>query len=217
MKTAIKSSGMQSDAAAVFAVALSLWEACQKEATGNPKLNFSETYSGMDQFMRELMRVANQFEAWACQYIDFAQSDQPWPYLLQDHFGEACLQVVSPDNLAAFDADACLCVAILLRLPVKPDKGLPVPVNLKETNPLYAKGSSFREFRIQSVRDGIDDHCVPYTHADDPFDGSFSAPYFGLYGVDAKGHLEHIADRPTCAKTLGLAQNLVPGIYFEHV
>jgi hypothetical protein len=205
----------QPDPAAVFAAALSLWAVCQKQARHDSTLNFSEHYRGMDEFMRVVMRVANQFERWSCRNLNFAELDQPWPYLLQDHFGEDCLEVVPADNLVPFDDDACLCVAIKLRLPVRLDKGLPVPVDVRAANPWHVSGSGFREYRIQTVRDGVDEHCVPYTCADDPFDGSYGDPYFGLYGVNKSGLLEHIADRPTYAKVLSLAQKLVPGLKFR--
>ncbi len=70
MTTETASATVHPDPAAVFASALSLWHACQKRAS-EEKLNLSECYNGMDQFMRELMRVANQIESWACSHIEF--------------------------------------------------------------------------------------------------------------------------------------------------
>ena len=104
--------GEQPDPAAIFAIAQSLWEACQTQAARDPIINLSEAYHGMDQFMRELMRVASLFESWACQHIDFPELDEPWPYLLQDRFGEACLQIKTVAELAAFAEPDCLRAAL---------------------------------------------------------------------------------------------------------
>ena len=70
------------DTAAVFAAAHSLWEAIQKRARAAPEINLSDCYSGMDQLMREVMRIANQFEEWACQHVEFNELTDVWPYLL---------------------------------------------------------------------------------------------------------------------------------------
>lgn len=65
------------------------------------------------------------------------------------------------------------------------------------------------------MRDALDDEITePFTLDDEPFDENFGAPYFGLYGVDAGGVLEHIADRRTYAESVSLAQKLAPGIVF---
>jgi len=95
MKNKIESTTILPDPAAVFASALSLWQVCQKHAVGDTKLNLSECYNGMDQYMREVMRVASQFETWACLHIDFDELNDMWPYLLEDRFGENCLAVLS--------------------------------------------------------------------------------------------------------------------------
>jgi hypothetical protein len=206
----------QSDSAAIFAIAMSLWEACHKSAKANSQLNLSEAYNGLDQFMREIMQVASEFESWACHHIEFAELDEPWPYLLQDHFGETCLQVLLPDKLAVFDASDCLRVALLLGLSVKLDSNLPVPVDVIATNPFYSTGSGFRKFRIQTVRNSVEDNdCVVYSAGDDPFDSNFGPPYFGLYGVGEDGLSEHIADRTSYSEAVRLAQKLAPGVNFS--
>ena len=105
------------DSAAVFACALSLWRASQAWAVQR-KLSLSECYKGMDQFMREVMHIANQFEAWACLHINFNELEDVWPYLLEDKFGEACLVELVPNTLAQFDDTVCLRLALRLRLPV---------------------------------------------------------------------------------------------------
>jgi len=65
------------------------------------------------------------------------------------------------------------------------------------------------------VRNSIEDgDATPYTLDDEPFDGDFGSPYFGLYGVDGDGRLEHIADRGTYSEALRLAQKIAPGVTF---
>src|SRR5262245_39766903 len=79
------------DPAAVFGAAMSLWEACEASARNDSKLNLSESYHGMDELMRQVMRVATLFESWCCEHLDFDQFSDVWPYFLEDKFGEACL------------------------------------------------------------------------------------------------------------------------------
>ncbi len=172
----------QSDPAAVFACALSLREACLKSAEADPQLNLSDCYNGMDEFMREMMRVGNLFEAWACEHVVFEKVGEVWPYLMEDKFGDACLESILPSALAEFDDSDCLRVALRLRLPVQAGDNLRVPVDVCAPNPIA--GSEFREFRIQTVRNDLEEGDVaPFTTDDDPFDEEFGPPYFALYGV----------------------------------
>ena len=213
MKTGTESTPDLSDPAAVFASALSLWQECQKHASADKKINFSESYNGVDQFMREVMRVANLFETWACAHINFDQTNDVWPYLLEDKFGEACLAVILPTTLAQVEDDDCLRVAIRLQLLITLDDGLRLPIDVVAQNPLG--GSGFQKYRIQTIRDSVEDGtCVPFTAADEAFDDNFGAPYFGLYGMSDDGLLEHIADRRTYAEALRLAQKIAPGVEF---
>lgn len=199
-----------SDSAAVFACALSLWEATKKQAMGE-RLNLSECYNGVDQLMREVMRIGNQFEGWACRHISFEALSDVWPYLLEDRFGDACLDVLLPSALTAFDETDCLRVALRLRFPVKVDNKLAVPIVVCAANPVV--DSAFRGFRIQTVRSSLEDNdATPFTADDDPFDENFSRPYFGIYGVNHDGRLEHITDRPTYGEALSLVQSLAPAI-----
>ncbi len=201
----------QLDPAAVFACALSLHEACLKSAEANPQLNLSESYNGMDEFMREVMRVANLFEAWACSQIVFEELNEVWPYFMEENFGHTCLEVMLPSGLAEFDDSDCLRLALRLRLPIRTDNKLRLPVDVRASNPIA--GSEFREFLIQTVRDALNEGDVaPFTTDDDPFDEEFEAPYFALYGVGDDGLLEHVADRTTYAAALSLAQKLAPGV-----
>ncbi len=201
------------DPAAVFAAALSLWQAVNKRAEEEKNLNLSECYNGMDQLMREVMRIAKLFETRACPHVAFDELNDIWPYLLEDKFGDACLAVILPDALAQFDETDCLRVAIGLRLPITLDDNLPLPIGVLAPNP--TPGSPFREFRIQTVRNSLEDgDVVPFTAADDPFEEEFGSPYFGLYGVGEDGLLEHIADRQTYPEAVSLAEKLAPGVVF---
>lgn len=212
MNTGPRNTADDPDSAAVFAVALSLWEAWEKLAR-KEHFNLSECYNGVDQFMREVMRVANQFENWACRNVNFNKLNDVWPYLLGDKFGTACLSVMSFENLMDFGEDDCLRVAIGLGLPVIADGRLPIPIDVTATNPVT--GAAFHQFRIQTVRDSLEDQASrPYVASDDPFDENFGALYFSLYGVEATGSLEHIADRRSYAEAVLLAQKISPGIAF---
>ncbi len=206
----------QPDPAAVFGCALSLWIECKKLTQGTERLNLSECYNGGDEFMRVVMRTATRFENWASLHIAFENLDDVWPYMMEDKFGDACVSAMGAGNLAHFDNNDCLRVALLLGLPVKSSAGLPVPIDRVAPNPVA--GSVFQSFRIQTVRDSLEDEITePFTPDDEPFDENFGAPYFGLYGVDADEVLEHIADRRTYAEAVCLAQKLAPGIAFDPV
>lgn len=212
MNTEISSASEQIDPAAVFACASSLWEACQKCANDD-RINLSECYNGMDQLMRVVMRIANQFEAWSCSHVKFAEISDVWPYFLENKFGKACLDAMLPTGLESFNDSDCLRVAMCLRLPIILDDKLPIPFDAIATNPV--PNSPFQKFIIQSVRNANDDNDVmAYTIDDEPFDDNFGEPYFGLYGVCEDGLLEHIADRKTYAEALALAKKLAPGIDF---
>ena len=191
------------DPAAIFACAYSLWESFSKHGSEN----------GMDQFMRDIMCAANLFESWACAHIVFEELEDVWPYLLQDRFGSACISKGASLDIADFNEKDCLRAAISLRLPIRMDDQLPIPVNVTAPNPFAVSG--FREFRIQTVRDSIDDDdIVPFVCDDDPFDTDYGPPYFALYGIDAQGSLEHIADRKTYSEAVKLAQKLAREIDF---
>ncbi len=106
------------DAGAEFAAALSLWRTCVAVAA-TEQVDLSERYRGIDQLMREVMRIGRLFERWACDHIEFEELDEVWPYLLEDRFGEACLRVLPVGSLDQFDEAACLRVAYQLALPMK--------------------------------------------------------------------------------------------------
>ncbi len=205
---------LPSDPAAVLGAALSLYHEVKKQTIIEPGINLSECYNGGDEFLRQVMRVATQFEAWACEHVAFDQLDDVWPYRLEDDFGPACLSVMGGVGiLMRFNKRDCLRVAAKLRLPLWANAGLPVAVDVIAENPVA--GAGFRRFRIQTVRDFRGDNLIQaFTIDDDPFDERWGAPYFGFYGVQEDDLLEHIADRATYADAVELANKLAPGIAF---
>src|SRR4051812_1127848 len=96
------------DPAAIFACALSLWQECDLHAKSNANLNLSDCFNGLDQFMRELMRVGTEFETWACRHLNFNELNDVWPYLLEDKFGTTCLSLMRVDALTDFNEQDCL-------------------------------------------------------------------------------------------------------------
>lgn len=198
------------DPAAVFAIATSLQRACEERLKYDPALNLGEDYNGWDQFTRELMRVAVMFEEWACLHVAFAHLEDTWPYSLENCFGKACLAVMDVSALASFGADDCLRVAFQLRLPVWENGELPIPVNVHVTNTVA--GSAFEAFRIQTVRDLLNEaQVIPFTESDDPFDENQGERYFAIYGIGEEGMLEHITDRSSYKLARELVLKLVPG------
>ena len=213
MTTESQPASANPDPAAVFACALSLWRTCHEHAASEKDFNLSDCFNGIDQLMREVMSVGNRFEEWACQHINFDELNDVWPYMLEDKFGKACLAHLRPNALSQFNESDCLWVALHLRLPVMLDDALSVPFDWTAPNPIV--GTGFREFRIQTVRNSLENgDAVPFVVVDDSFDEEFSERYFGLYGVGEDGKLEHIADRETYGEVLNLAQKLAPGIAF---
>jgi len=163
--------------------------------------------------MREVMRVAGLFEGWAAHHISFEENDDVWPYLLEDKFGPACLEIIGVSGLVEFDRNDCLRVALRLQLPVRHDGCLPVPVLEEIDNPIA--NAAFRTLRIQTVRDHRRScNIAPFTLDDEPFDREYTKPYFAFYGVFGSGKIEHIADRKTYVGAVDLARQLIPGLAF---
>lgn len=166
--------------------------------------------------MRVIMRVATRFEQWASKYVAFEDLNDVWPYLLEDGFGSASVNLLGVENLEEFDDRTCLRVALSLRIPLRHTEGLRIPIDVMVANPI--SDSLFRAFRIQTFRECPENNsCEPFTLDDDPFDNRFSHPLFALYGVTADGLLEHIADRKTYADALSLAGKIAPGVQFPEV
>lgn len=203
------------DSAGVFAAAHSLWEAIFEATDRAGKADLSEAYNGLDQLMREVMRVGSLFETWSCRHIDFEELDEVWPYFIADHFGTAWLSVADAYSLANFNDDDCVRVAWGLCLPIKsaPELVLPVDVRAQNPNPL----SPFTELRIQTTRastDGKDTEA--FTASDELFDEEFTSTSYSLYGHLSSGGCEHIADRGRYEELTSLAQKLIPGIHFPN-
>ncbi|MBK1814859.1 hypothetical protein JIN84_04485 [Luteolibacter yonseiensis] len=110
---------LEPDSAAVFAAAMSLWTACHAEQKRIPTLNLGACCNGMDQLMREVMRIAEVFEKWACGNVLFERLDDVWPYMMQDRFGAACLHLMGANDLAGFTQADCARVALWLGLPIR--------------------------------------------------------------------------------------------------
>lgn len=200
------------DPAAILGAAVSLKKICEETAR-REHINLSECYNGGDEFMRQVMRVTTLFETWCCEHIDFHQCSEVWPYLLEDRFGEAFLEVSYPTCLDEFDGTTCLRVAMQLMLPVKVTEGLAVPVNLAADNPNAE--STFRRYQIRTVwRHHEDQDISQFTPSDDPEDERYGPVFFGLYGIEADGTAEHIADRDSYAQARALIVKLAPGINF---
>lgn len=200
----------QPDPAAIFAIALSLWKHCEVEAAAQQDFSLSECFNGLDEMMRQAMRIASLFETWSCAHISFDDLDEPWPYLLETNFGLACSSILRLGEWESFDDTDCLRIALGIRLPIKIQKGVPVPLDFTAPNPAP---SAFRAYRVQTIRDVLGEEITePFTQGDEPFDENFGPPYFGLYGVSADGTLEHILDRNDYSDIIALVRKLVPGI-----
>ena len=203
----------QTDPAAVLACALSLQSAYLNLQDKDPSFNISESYNGRDQFMREIMRVGELFEAWSAAHVHFDEFGEVWPYMLEEKFADACLKTIHPGALSSFDDADCFCTAIHLKLPLHGRNGLPIPVDLRRQNPLSA--SRFRFFQILSVRKHLgDNHIHPFSSMDDPADQSYGKIFYGLYGINGHGEAEHIADRHSYSDARSLAVALIPNLGF---
>jgi hypothetical protein len=71
--------------------------------------------------MREVMRIGLLFEMWSCKHVDFNATSEVWPYKLADDFGEACLRLFHPAELAQLHAEDCLFIALTMGFSVKPE------------------------------------------------------------------------------------------------
>jgi hypothetical protein len=201
------------DPAAVFACALSLWKGCEEEAGKNASLNLSDAYQGVDQLMREVMRIATLFETWACEHVEFEEITDVWPYLLENSFGKACLGLCDGCSLQHFDRTECLSVALGLGLPIRYAEELGLPLDIAVPNTVL--GSPFAQFRIQTMRQCLGEREVEaFAFDDDPQDENYETPFLALYGVGADGILEHIKDFDRYADAVDLAAKLAPGIAF---
>jgi hypothetical protein len=200
------------DPAAVFACAVSLRDAC-KQAAKRCNCNLSETFNGVDQFWREVMRIGSLFEEWACAHVAFEEMSDVWPYLLEEKFGEACLLRVDLESLPSFDTQDCLNVAMKLMLPLYYREGACLPLDVTAPNPVH--GSPFIQWRIQTVRSLLgDEDFEPMVYGHDPFDPEYDSPLLALYGMCEEGQVEHIKDFTCYADALAFVRKIAPGVDF---
>lgn len=175
--------------------------------------NLSECFNGGDEFLRQMMRIGELFEAWACDHVAFEELEDVWPYYLEDHFGDACLHVLTPTGLPHFSREDCLRVALQLAIPIRYQDGLSLPLDIRAANTV--PGSAFIEYRIRTVREDLEAHEIePYTLNDDPIDDQFADVVLGLYGIQADGGVEHITNFSRYSDAAALAGKIAPGIDF---
>lgn len=88
------------DPAAIYGLAESLITAIEEKAdTHGHAFNISECYNGGDQFWRECMALATAFETWACEWVDFNETVDVWPYHMNEHFGPTLCQLGREQDL----------------------------------------------------------------------------------------------------------------------
>ena len=105
---------IQNDPAAVFGAASSLYRAADRYSD-----ELSDAYGGYDQFMREVMRVATEFDTWAGEHVDFNELTDVWHYLLSYSFGPAAIAQVGVTGLVQFTGpNQCRALALALKLPL---------------------------------------------------------------------------------------------------
>lgn len=201
------------DPASVFACAVSLQRVCLNLQANDPTFNISESYNGRDQFMREIMRVGELFEAWSVAHVLFEELEEVWPYLLEDQFADACLKSLPAGSLSSFGDSDCFHVALSLKLPLHGRNGLSIPVDLRRQNPLTT--SRFKFYQILSVREHSTDKMNhPFDPLNEPTHESYDKIFYAFYGIDEDGVSEHIANRSSYAEARSLANALIPNIGF---
>jgi hypothetical protein len=112
--------GNSADPAAIMDIVTSLNDAAERAQT-----NLSEAYQGFDQFMREVMRCATEFETWAAAHVEFEELDGTWPYDVGGHFMKGAKAVLGTEhaddillNLEKLDAAAWPKIAEAAGLPI---------------------------------------------------------------------------------------------------
>ena len=60
--------------------------------------NLSRCYDGGVGFIGECVRIGNEFDAWACEHVDFDQMAETWPYLLEGQFGRIAIEVAGGEQ-----------------------------------------------------------------------------------------------------------------------
>jgi hypothetical protein len=108
-----------SDPADIVAVIISLNDTA-RELSKSGNADISEAYQGVDQFMRETIRVAEQFEQWACSHVLFDDFGEVFPYFIEDKFGKALHELYGITCLRDINSDAFPKIAEHLHIPFKP-------------------------------------------------------------------------------------------------
>jgi hypothetical protein len=117
------------DPAGIFGAAMSLFDEGRRLAKVNGN-DLSDAYSGHDGFMRECMRIATEFEAWACKHVDFEELGEVWPYFMHDKFGTHALAVIGSEcQLDEANATHWAAIAHAMKMPMRSVRGwVPYPI-----------------------------------------------------------------------------------------
>lgn len=131
------------DTAAIFGAAMSIFEEGRKLAKSNGN-DLSDAYSGHDEFMRQCMRVASEFEAWACKHVDFDALGEVWPYFMHDSFGRAALDAIGSEcRLSEANGTEWPLIAGMLKLPLRQDRRGWIPYTVRP----YSNGNFCEELK----------------------------------------------------------------------
>ena len=203
---------MNSDPAAIFAASKSLWETCH-EAASSSETNLSELFNGVDELMRECLRIATTFEEWACSHVCFEEITEVWPYFLEEQFGSVCLEHIPLEHLASFRRDDSFSVSLKLKIPLLHTKVMVLPLNIEVQNPNL--DSEFKAIKIQTVHRLIESNSIePFTKSKINELEHSNNPFYAIYGRDSKNLLIHISDQLCYENAHKLCQKLFPGINF---
>jgi len=111
------SSGLNYCELSAFLAACSLRDAAVAAAQGcggDLSAPFTDGYLG---FVRLCRDIAEKFEQWAVEHVDWERIDEVWPYFLEENFGDAVLSVVGGYSNIEFATPEE--IAKKLKLPLK--------------------------------------------------------------------------------------------------
>lgn len=103
--------------------------------------------------MWEIIRVATLFETLATLHVSFDHLREVWPYVMEDHFGDACKAVPDVATLAGLDESDCLRISQQLKLPLFYEDRLSLPLQI--TAPNSVTGSAFTQAKRSEVMSRI--------------------------------------------------------------
>ncbi|MBE7498106.1 MAG: hypothetical protein HS117_24460 [Verrucomicrobiaceae bacterium] len=141
------------DPTAVFACAVSLRDACEEKAAVCG-INLNDEFQGGDQFWREVMRIAELLETWACENVAFDALEDVWPYLLEEKFGCACLEHVHVDGLTTFALMDCPMVAMNMEVPLMYRDGRNLPPDGTVSTTAGSSQQALETCLHSQIRDG---------------------------------------------------------------